>query len=64
VAALHNLLVQLPVLVLLGGLISVCAILVNHMIEWMHFSKLWYVVEVEEKSTKNDSQKKKGRGSP
>jgi hypothetical protein len=39
--------VQWVLVVLLGGLISISVILVNHMIELIHFSKTWFVFEIE-----------------
>ena len=54
-ASVSNLFVQLLFLILLGGLTSVSAILTNHTIEWLHFAKLWYVVEVERQSIENQA---------
>ena len=47
-----------PVLVLLfGGLVSVCSLFANHVIEFSHFCKLWYVGEVEKQINMNEMVK-------
>ena len=40
--------IQCAFVVLLGGLISLCSILVNHVIEFLHFCKMWYVTAIEQ----------------
>ena len=40
--------VQVALVFLLGGLTSICVVLVNHVIEILHFGKLWFVFEIEE----------------
>ena len=47
VAGMHGC-IRWGLVFLLGGLISICVILVNHVIETMHFCKMWFVFEIEE----------------
>jgi len=44
VAATANVYAQWGLVLLLGGLISICAVLVNHIIELLFYMKMWFIM--------------------
>ena len=47
VAMNANVYVQWAMVLLFGALISISTVLVNHVIEVLHFGKMWFVTEIE-----------------